>query len=162
MAFMAVARERYITDAAANDFLDLFRLFLPNSNKTPSTYGKLKTIVNSHSKNSLIKEQNIICASCCNEICNCGKIDKSVLLIFNVQFQLEEILTRYGMIMDEYRNSMLAETDMIDIHQGEYYRDAERFCGRFETGVVADGCGRRALKFKVGCTSANSISFSLS
>jgi hypothetical protein len=38
MAIMAVSRQKHVSDAVVNEFLHLFRIFLPESNKVPSSY----------------------------------------------------------------------------------------------------------------------------
>uniref|UniRef100_A0A914PQQ7 Transposase n=1 Tax=Panagrolaimus davidi TaxID=227884 RepID=A0A914PQQ7_9BILA len=123
MGIMALAREKHLSDATINDVLNVFRSILPESNKVPATYNKVKTIVETNSPYNLLQKNIIFCASCKKDICVCGQVDKSILLVFDVQLQLEELLSRYQDIMDKYRNDMLQQTDYMDIHQSVYYRN---------------------------------------
>jgi hypothetical protein len=71
-------------------------------------------------------------------------MEKSFLLIFNSRYQIEEILTRYGNTMDNYRNYMLEQNELIDIHQTKYYRDTvKKFPNMFPISLYTDG-GRYA------------------
>uniref|UniRef100_A0A914PT34 Uncharacterized protein n=1 Tax=Panagrolaimus davidi TaxID=227884 RepID=A0A914PT34_9BILA len=87
MGIMALAREKHLSDATINDMLNIFRSILPESNKVPATYNKVKTIVETNSPYNLLKKTIIFCASCKKDICTCGKVDKSILLIFDVKLR---------------------------------------------------------------------------
>uniref|UniRef100_A0AC35GQ60 Uncharacterized protein n=1 Tax=Panagrolaimus sp. PS1159 TaxID=55785 RepID=A0AC35GQ60_9BILA len=140
MGIMALAREKHLSDATINDVLNVFRSILPESNKVPATYNKVKTIVETNSPYNLLQKSIVFCASCKKDICVCGQVDKSILLAFDVQLQIEELLSRYQDIMDKYRNDMLQQTDYMDIHQSEYYRNTLiKYPNMLPVAVYSDG-----------------------
>uniref|UniRef100_A0A914YZQ4 Transposase n=1 Tax=Panagrolaimus superbus TaxID=310955 RepID=A0A914YZQ4_9BILA len=122
VTLMAVFRDKHITDAASTEILNLFRVFLPASNKVPSTFVKLKTIITSLTEKSLITETCVFCSSCLKEICTCKALQKAVLLICNVMLQLESLFSRHKGTMEEFRIRQLAKNELSDIHQTVYYR----------------------------------------
>uniref|UniRef100_A0AC34FS42 Uncharacterized protein n=1 Tax=Panagrolaimus sp. ES5 TaxID=591445 RepID=A0AC34FS42_9BILA len=123
MAMMALSRDKNLTDSAVDAILNLFRVMLPESNKVPSSYQKVKSIVKENAKCDLTKEITVICAACLKDICTCGKLDKTIFIKFDIQYQLEELIGRYQTTMDEFRTKMLHEVNIMDIHQSQYYRE---------------------------------------
>uniref|UniRef100_A0A914PFW7 Transposase domain-containing protein n=1 Tax=Panagrolaimus davidi TaxID=227884 RepID=A0A914PFW7_9BILA len=123
MAIMIIARQKNLTDASVNLILDLFRMFLPSPNRVPSSFEKIKTIVKTLAPFELVKESTLFCASCCQEICECNATQKSMLVIFDIKSQLEELFRMYFPVMMEYRNKMLSQNILTDIHQTDYYKE---------------------------------------
>lgn len=91
MAIMAFSREKNLTDVTITGYLKLFSIFLPQPNAVPLTYNKLKSIVSNEAKNTLISETVICCGYCHNVVCECNSVEKSILLVFNVKPQIEDI-----------------------------------------------------------------------
>jgi hypothetical protein len=140
MAITALARDKNLTDSAVDGILNLFRVMLPESNKVPSSNQKVKAIVKENSKSDLTKEITVICSGCLKECCTCGKLDKTIFIKFDIQYQIEELLKRYQTIMDEFRNKMLSEANIMDIHQSQYYRELlQRFPTMFPLSLYTDG-----------------------
>uniref|UniRef100_A0A914ZHZ8 Uncharacterized protein n=1 Tax=Panagrolaimus superbus TaxID=310955 RepID=A0A914ZHZ8_9BILA len=127
MAIMGAARQKDLTDAAVNVFLDLFRIFLPNSNKVPSSYNKIKKIVTqNHSSPSRVKEVIKCCGVCCEKLCTCGKNETTMVVIYDLDVQFLRLFSKYKVKMQNYRAEMLAEETLMDIHQTEQYKEALR------------------------------------
>jgi hypothetical protein len=92
MAITALARDKNLTDSAVDGILNLFRVTLPESNKVPSSNQKVKAIVKENSKSDLTEKITVICSGCLKECCTCGKLDKTIFIKFDIQYQIEELL----------------------------------------------------------------------
>uniref|UniRef100_A0A914PTM7 Uncharacterized protein n=1 Tax=Panagrolaimus davidi TaxID=227884 RepID=A0A914PTM7_9BILA len=145
MAIMGAARQKNLTDAAVNVILDLFRIYLPNSNKVPSSYNKIKKIVTENQLSpSPVKEVIKCCGVCCETLCTCGKNQTTMVVIYDLDAQLLRSFRKYKVIMDNYRAEMLAQETLMDIHQTEQYKLAlQKYKNMIPISYYSDG-GRYA------------------
>uniref|UniRef100_A0AC35GP65 Transposase n=1 Tax=Panagrolaimus sp. PS1159 TaxID=55785 RepID=A0AC35GP65_9BILA len=140
MFLMAVARRKNLSDAAVIDLLKMHRLMLPVENAVPQTYETLKRLVTHESKSNLVVATTVFCSNCLKEVCDCGHLEKAMHLKYDLYPQLEELYSKHGAVMFEYRKHMLSKIDHRDIHQGDCYREAvSKNPNMIPIGIYTDG-----------------------
>uniref|UniRef100_A0AC34FVG3 Uncharacterized protein n=1 Tax=Panagrolaimus sp. ES5 TaxID=591445 RepID=A0AC34FVG3_9BILA len=125
-SFIFLCRKANVTDATADKFLHLFKVFLPRGNKCPGNFRTLRNYFDNILPASNEPEEISYCKKCCSLLtptggCMCDKnqIKQTGLLqVYSIKPQIEAIIEKHEQAIIEYRTQLRAYPE-------GYYMDSQ-------------------------------------